>query len=41
MCDLHLLVNKQFNKEVVKGFVVRWMALSSRGPLGNVNPTDL
>lgn len=40
MCDLHLLVNKQFNKEVVKRFVGHWMTLHSRGHVGNVRPTD-
>lgn len=34
------LVNKQFNKEVVKQLVAHRMALSSRGHLGNVSPTD-
>ena len=34
------LVNKQFNREVVKQFVAHRMALSSRGHVGNVSPTD-
>lgn len=34
------LVNKQFNKEVVKQLVAHRMTLSSRGHLGNVSPTD-
>ena len=39
MCDLHPVVNKQVKRSCDAG-VARWVALSSRGHLGNVSPTD-